>query len=260
MLKKAFYNTKNSVFNFYSIFIASLLNIFVPIGKKSNWIFVGNMTYRHISRMILTGFLIMIPLIITYTIIVFLIGIIDGVLAPYISLFFGGKRIFGLGALVLLLLVYAVGMLSTRYFGQKLGDAIQNFVMRMPVVGSLYSSARRLIESLAGTKDSSTGFKRVVMIEHPRKGMWCIGFLTSIVEISNTQTMATVYIPTAPTPNSGFVVMVTYKEVQDTDLTVQEAMSMVLSGGIIAPESFNKKSITSEDVEKIDSADNKIEG
>jgi len=81
-----------------------------------------------------------------------------------------------------------------------------------------------------------------------------------IVEISNTQTMATVYIPTAPTPNSGFVVMVPYKEVQDTDLTVQEAMSMVLSGGIIAPESFNKKSITSEDVEKIDSADNKIEG
>ena len=72
--------------------------------------------------------------------------------------------------------------------------------------------------------------------------------------------MATVYIPTAPTPNSGFVVMVPYKEVQDTDLTVQEAMSMVLSGGIIAPESFNKKSITSEDVEKIDSADNKIEG
>ena len=89
----------------------------------------------------------------------------------------------------------------------------------MPVVGSLYSSARRLIESLAGTKDSSTGFKRVVMIEHPRKGMWCIGFLTSIVEISNTQTMATVYIPTAPTPNSGFVVMVPYKE-GEGDLSV----------------------------------------
>ena len=253
MFKKPFINTKNFIFNLFSFFIASLLNIFLPVAKKSNWKFLGNLTYQHMSRMILTGFLIMIPLIVTYTIVVFLVDIIDGVLAPYVSLFFGGKRIFGLGALVLLIVVYSVGLLSTRYFGQKIGDVIQNFVMRMPVVGSLYSSARRLIESLAGSKNSSTGFKRVVMIEHPRKGIWCIGFLTSIIDISNTHTMATIYIPTAPTPNSGFVVMVPYTEVQDTDLSVQEAMSMVLSGGIIAPTSFNRKSITSKDVEKLDS-------
>ena len=253
MLKKPFINIKNFIFNSFSFFIASLLNIFMPVLKKANWKFLGNITYLHVSRMILTGFLIMIPLIVTYTIVVFLVDIIDGVLAPYVSLFFGGKRIFGLGALVLLIVVYSVGLLSTRYFGQKIGDVIQNFVMRMPVVGSLYSSARRLIESLAGSKDSSTGFKRVVMIEHPRKGIWCIGFLTSIIDISNTHTMATIYIPTAPTPNSGFVVMVPYTEVQDTDLSVQEAMSMVLSGGIIAPTSFNRKSITSKDVEKLDS-------
>jgi uncharacterized membrane protein len=124
----------------------------------------------------------------------------------------------------------------------------------MPVVGSLYSSARRLIESLAGTKDDdSTGFKRVVMIEYPRRGMWCIGFLTSIIQVSKSQKMATVYIPTAPTPNSGFVVMVPYNEINDTDLSVQEAMSIVLSGGIIAPESFNTKTITSKEIESIDS-------
>jgi uncharacterized membrane protein len=259
MFKKPFINTKNFIFNLFSFFIASLLNIFLPVGKKSNWKFLGNVTYQHMSRMILTGFLIMIPLIVTYTIVVFLVDIIDGVLAPYVSLFFGGKRIFGLGALVLLIVVYSVGLLSTRYFGQKIGDVIQNFVMRMPVVGSLYSSARRLIESLAGSKDSSTGFKRVVMIEHPRKGIWCIGFLTSIIDISNTHTMATIYIPTAPTPNSGFVVMVPYTEVQDTDLSVQEAMTMVLSGGIIAPKSFNRKSITSKDVETLDSENQKSE-
>jgi uncharacterized membrane protein len=91
------------------------------------------------------------------------------------------------------------------------------------------------------------------MIEHPRKGMWCLGFLTSIIQVSKSQKMATIYIPTAPTPNSGFVVMVPYSEVNDTDLSVQDAMSMVLSGGIIAPDSFNKKAITSEDMESIDS-------
>ena len=254
MIKRWFSNIKTLIINIYSLFVASTLNTVLPFARKSNWIFAGNITYQHISRMILAGFLIMIPFVLTYMFAKFLVDIIDGVLAPYISLFFGGKRIYGLGVLALMIVVYIVGLLSTRYFGQKIGDAIQNFVLRMPVVGSLYSSARRLIESLAGTKDDdSTGFKRVVMIEHPRRGMWCIGFLTSIIQVAKSQKMATVYIPTAPTPNSGFVVMVPYNEINDTDLSVQEAMSMVLSGGIIAPESFNTKTITSKEIESIDS-------
>jgi len=254
MIKRWFSNIKTLIINIYSLIIASTLNTVLPFGRKSNWMFAGNITYQHISRMILAGFLIMIPFVLTYMFAKFLVDIIDGVLAPYISLFFGGKRIYGLGVLALMIVVYIVGLLSTRYFGQKIGDAIQNFVLRMPVVGSLYSSARRLIESLAGTKDDdSTGFKRVVMIEHPRRGMWCIGFLTSIIQVAKSQKMATVYIPTAPTPNSGFVVMVPYNEINDTDLSVQEAMSMVLSGGIIAPESFNTKTITSKEIESIDS-------
>ena len=254
MIKRLFSNIKTLIINIYSLIVASTLNTVLPFGRKSNWIFAGNITYQHISRMILAGFLIMIPFVLTYMFAKFLVDIIDGVLAPYISLFFGGKRIYGLGVLALMIVVYIVGLLSTRYFGRKIGDAIQNFVLRMPVVGSLYSSARRLIESLAGTKDDdSTGFKRVVMIEHPRRGMWCIGFLTSIIQVSKSQKMATVYIPTAPTPNSGFVVMVPYNEINDTDLSVQEAMSMVLSGGIIAPESFNTKTITSKEIESIDS-------
>ena len=254
MIKRWFSNIKTLIINIYSLIVASTLNSVLPFARKSNWIFAGNITYQHISRMILAGFLIMIPFVLTYMFAKFLVDIIDGVLAPYISLFFGGKRIYGLGVLALMIVVYIVGLLSTRYFGRKIGDAIQNFVLRMPVVGSLYSSARRLIESLAGTKDDdSTGFKRVVMIEHPRRGMWCIGFLTSIIQVSKSQKMATVYIPTAPTPNSGFVVMVPYNEINDTDLSVQEAMSMVLSGGIIAPESFNTKTITSKEIESIDS-------
>ena len=254
MIKRWLSNIKTLLINIYSLIVASTLNTVLPFGRKSNWIFAGNITYQHISRMILAGFLIMIPFVLTYMFAKFLVDIIDGVLAPYISLFFGGKRIYGLGVLALMIVVYIVGLLSTRYFGQKIGDVIQNFVLRMPVVGSLYSSARRLIESLAGTKDDdSTGFKRVVMIEHPRRGMWCIGFLTSIIQVSKSQKMATVYIPTAPTPNSGFVVMVPYNEINDTDLSVQEAMSMVLSGGIIAPESFNTKTITSKEIESIDS-------
>ena len=255
MIKRWFSNIKALIINIYTLIIAFTLNIVLPFSQKSNWVFAGNITYQHISKMILAGFLITIPFVLTYMFAKFLIDVIDGVLAPYISLLFGGKRIYGLGALVLIFVVYIVGFLSTRYFGRKIGDAIQNFIIRLPVVGSLYTSARRLIDSLSsGSKDGeATGFKRVVMIEHPRKGMWCIGFLTSIIQIAESKKMAMVYIPIAPTPNSGFVVMLPYNEINDTDLSIQDAMSMVLSGGIIAPKAFNTKAITSKEIESIDS-------
>ena len=124
MIKRWFSNIKRIAINIYTLFIASTLNTVLPIGRKSNWVFAGNLTYQHISKMILAGFLIMIPFVLTYMFAKFLVDIIDGVLAPYISLFFGGKRIYGLGALVLLFVVYVVGLLSTRYFGQRVGDCL----------------------------------------------------------------------------------------------------------------------------------------
>ena len=96
MIKRWFSNIKRIAINIYTLFIASTLNTVLPIGRKSNWVFAGNLTYQHISKMILAGFLIMIPFVLTYMFAKFLVDIIDGVLAPYISLFFGGKRIYGL--------------------------------------------------------------------------------------------------------------------------------------------------------------------
>ena len=118
MIKRWFSNIKRLIINIYTLFIAATFNTVVPFGRKSNWAFAGNITYQHISKMILAGFLIMIPFVLTYMFAKFLGDIIDGVLAPYISLFFGGKRIYGLGVLALIFVVYIVGLLSTRYFGR----------------------------------------------------------------------------------------------------------------------------------------------
>ena len=191
---------------------------------------------RHLRKMFAAGLFILIPVVITYLLLKILFDSIDGVLKPTI----GGlinREIPGLGLIALIILVYLSGLLSANILGRKLISFTQSLLLRTPIVRAVYSSARLLIESFSGT--STTGFKRVVMIEHPRKGLWSIGFLTGLTKNEKGQSLAIVYIPTAPTPNSGFVTLLPLKEVRDTDLSVQTAMSLVLSGGINTPDQIN---------------------
>ena len=134
----------------------------------------------------------------------------------------------------LLLLVYVVGLTWELDLGRRLLGSGQRVLMSLPIVKIVYAPARQLIQSFSGSGPS--GFKRVVVIEYPRQGTWMLGFLTSITTGKDGVRMGVVYVPTAPTPNSGWVAMLPITEVCDTQLTVQEAMTMVLSGGIATPD------------------------
>ena len=186
--------------------------------------------------MFAAGLLILIPVVITYLVLKILFDAIDGVLNPTI-VGLTKREIPGLGLIALIVLIYLSGLLSANLLGRKLIGFSQSLLLRTPIVRAIYSSARLLIESFSGS--STTGFKRVVMIEHPRKGIWSIGFLTGMTKNERDQQLAIVYIPTAPTPNSGFVALLPLKEVRDTDLSVQTAISLVLSGGISTPAKIN---------------------
>ena len=191
---------------------------------------------KHLRRVFAAGLLILIPVVITYLVLKILFDAIDGVLNPTI-VGLTKREIPGLGLIALIVLIYLSGLLSANLLGRKLIGFSQSLLLRTPIVRAIYSSARLLIESFSGS--STTGFKRVVMIEHPRKGIWSIGFLTGMTKNERDQQLAIVYIPTAPTPNSGFVALLPLKEVRDTDLSVQTAMSLVLSGGISTPAKIN---------------------
>ena len=191
---------------------------------------------KHLRKVFAAGLFILIPIVITYLLLKILFDAIDGVLKPTIDSLIG-REIPGLGLIALFILIYLAGLLSANILGRKVIKFSQSLLLRTPIVRAVYSSARLLIESFSGS--STTGFKRVVMIEHPRKGLWSIGFLTGLTKIEADQPFAFVYIPTAPTPNSGFVTLLPLKEVRDTDLSVQTAMSLVLSGGINTPDQIN---------------------
>ena len=193
---------------------------------------------RHVRATLIAGVLILVPVAITYVLVLWVFNNIDGLLQPFIERI-TDRHIPGLGLLVLLIIVYALGLVWTKRLGRRTIRTLQHFLLKIPLVGAIYGPARKLIESFTG--NSTAGFKRVVVVEYPKQGTWMIGFLTGISNVVLGTTMGVIYLPTAPTPNSGWVAMVPIQNIYDTAMTVQEAMSMVLSGGISSPVQIDLK-------------------
>ena len=197
----------------------------------------------HLRKAFVRGLFVMIPVVLTYMVLKLLFDIVDGVLQPVVEWAFG-SRIPGLGLLFLVILIYLVGLLVANVLGRRMVELLKRGFLGIPVVGNVYSTAGKLIDSFSGSSDM--GFKRVVAIEHPRKGAWTLGFLTSFIEEDPGKRMAIIYIPTAPMPNSGWVAILPVEEVYDTDLSIDTAMSLVLSGGITAPAQYKRMALAGE--------------
>lgn len=195
---------------------------------------------RHVKTSFTTGLLVLVPVVLTYVVLRFVFDLIDGVLQPEIESLLG-RRVPGLGLLALAVVVYVVGLVGNQVLGRKLIGLGQRFLLRLPLVNTVYASARELIESFAG--QGPTGFKRVVAFESPRPGVWTIGFLTGLTQDEQGRWQGIIYVPTAPTPNSGWMNILPTEDVYDTDLDVPTAMRLVLSGGIVAPAAIRKRPI-----------------
>ncbi len=186
----------------------------------------------HVSRSLVAGSFIFLPVAITYVLVRWVFDSIDGLLQPLVHEFLG-RTIPGVGLVSLLFILYLLGLIWRKRLGQRVVRTLQQYLLRLPVVGSVYGPMKKLIESLSS--DSTAGFKRVVVVEYPKQDTWMIGFLTSVCRVSTGTIMGVVYLPTAPMPNSGWVTMIPIEKVYDTRMSVQDAMSMVLSGGISSP-------------------------
>jgi uncharacterized membrane protein len=180
----------------------------------------------------------MVPVAATFGILWYLFTRLDGFLQPGVKEIFG-FAIPGLGLLALLVLIYLLGRVGRNVIGRRLLTWGQGMLLRIPLVRAVYSPAKQLIESFSGS-GGDMGFKRVVLIEYPSAGLWTVGFLTGTVKDETGGVQALVYIPTAPTPYTGFLVIMPFSHVYDTDLSVPDAIKLVLSGGIVSPDAIRK--------------------
>jgi uncharacterized membrane protein len=137
--------------------------------------------------------------------------------------------------LLTLFSLYLLGLLTANVLGRRVVLLLERLFEGLPLVKTIYGSTKRVILTLAGGSDSMQ-FQKVVLVEFPRPGMKCIGFLTSVIEDVDTgRKMATVFISTTPNPTTGYMQILPLEEVSETGWTVEEAVKVLMSGGILSP-------------------------
>jgi uncharacterized membrane protein len=191
-----------------------------------------------LRRYFLGGILAIVPLIITILVIRFLFLKIDGLLSPFIREFLGYK-VPGLGVVATILLIFLAGFLTANVIGSRLFKIWEIFLIRTPLVRTIYGSSKQLIEAITTTDKHS--FKQVVLVEFPGREMFCLGFLTREIKTDigdKPRDLIAVFIPSTPTPISGFTLLFPKEKVTPLDITVEQGIRFFVSGGITAPEMF----------------------
>jgi len=190
-----------------------------------------------IKRQFLSGVLVVVPLILTYVVLRFLFEAIDGILSPLIYKLFG-YSVPGLGIFATLLLIIITGFLTRSLIGTALYRFGDKLLTNIPIIRIFYMAAKQLVEAI--TVPNMKAFKEVVRIEYPRPGLYTIGFATSRVQYvqegGKSKVLVGIFVPSTPTPVTGFVVFVPEEEVMALDLTVENAVKLLVSGGIVSPE------------------------
>jgi len=212
--------------------------------KKSFWRMFLATLRRHFMR----GVLVTVPVVVTVYVLYFLFQKIDGLLSPLLARLLG-YSIPGMGLVVTLALIVLAGIL-THYsvFGTRLYALGEILFIRTPLVRAIYSAVKQLVGAF--TISQKKMFDQVVLIEYPRKGIYSVAFASSSVLLAVRGTRAeylTVYVPSTPTPVTGWVVLVPREDVIPVDLTIEEAVKILLSGGIASPKELQEKPTGRED-------------
>jgi uncharacterized membrane protein len=143
-----------------------------------------------------------------------------------------------LGLLVPLLGILLIGLMARNIVGRWLLEFGEGTLLRIPLAGSVYKTLKQLLETFL--RDNSTRFRRVVLVEYPREGLFAVGFVTGVlgasIQSDFTETMLSVFIPTAPNPTTGWYAVVPEHSVRDIDLSVEDAFRTIISAGIVSPD------------------------
>lgn len=190
-----------------------------------------------------TGVVIVAPVMLTFYLIWWAIGVVDGLIVPWVPKIYNpstylGVDIAGFGVIVFLIFTAAVGALTKGLFGRQLVKFGENFVDRMPVVRSIYNALKQIAETVLSQSNNS--FQHACLVEYPRKGIWAIAFVSTktkgeVLEKSEPDEMYSIFLPTTPNPTSGFLLFLPRSDVVLLDMTVEEAAKLVISAGLVTP-------------------------
>jgi len=196
----------------------------------------------HIRRYFVTGLLIWVPLVITIWVLNLLVGTLDQILTLLPPQFrtenWLGVHIPGFGVAMTVLIVFVTGLLAANIIGQRLVLFWERLLARIPVVNSIYKGVKQVSDTLFAP--GGQAFRKALLVQWPREGMWTIAFLTGTpggeVLSHLDGEFLSIYVPTTPNPTGGYFVMVSRSDVIELDMTVDEALKYIISMGVVAPD------------------------
>ena len=194
----------------------------------------------NLRRYLVAGVLVWLPILACLWVITFIVSLMDRTLLllpeEYRPENLVGFPLPGLGIVFALIVLLVTGLLVTNLIGRRLVQYWDGLMRRIPLVRSVHGGVKSFAESVFS---SSNSFRTVVMVEYPRKGIWTIGFVTAddMAEISQRTGVphSCVYVPTTPNPTSGFIMMVPRTEIVELDMSVDAAMKMIITCGVVVP-------------------------
>ena len=213
--------------------------------------------FAHIRSRVGRGLLLVLPLVITVWLLRILFTLINVNVTPLVVAMFEAigspdlsrwqSRIGFpiIGVLLTTLLIYLLGLLAGNIIGKRMGGMLEAAILRIPIVKGIYGSARQLLDafSFSGTQK----FSKVVLLEYPRRGLWTVGFVTTEDhhEMPEAATEASrtvpVFLPTTPNPTSGWLLFVPVKDLHVLHISMENAVKLVVSGGIVSPENLGER-------------------
>jgi len=201
-----------------------------------------------LRRYFISGLLVWLPIWITILVIKFLLEILDSVVSllpeQYHPDTLFGVHIPGIGIIITLLVIFFTGVIVANFLGKRLIALWDSIIDRIPLVRTVYASVKQVVQTVFSPTGQS--FRKVVLVEYPRVGVWTIAFQTGEAlpeakTASSGEDMLAIYVPTTPNPTSGFLLMVSRKNVIELNMPVDQALKFVISLGVVQPEQIKGK-------------------
>jgi len=196
---------------------------------------------KSLRSYLLAGLVVWLPILITIVVLRFIIDLLDNTLAlipkAYQPEQLIGFNIPGLGVILSLIILLVTGIIATNFFGQRLVSWGESILSKIPLVRSIYNAVKQVMNAILST--NSEAFRKVILIEYPRKGSWSVGFQTGVgnneINSKTNEEMISVFIPTTPNPTSGFLMMIPKSEAIELDMSIDAALKFIISLGVMQP-------------------------
>ena len=185
--------------------------------------------WQSIKRRIFAGLLAIVPIAVTFWILKLLFTFLDGFAAPILKRI--GIEIPGLGIILTLVIVFVLGLLVTNVLGKTLFKWGERILAKLPIVNTIYKTIKQITSAFSGSTAKS--FKQVIFMQYPRIGLWTMCFVTNESQNETGEEFYHVFVPTTPNPTSGVFIIVPKKDVVHPNISVEDGLKAIISGGIL---------------------------